>query len=63
MPVISDVYMVIFFGFGNHQIRLDQNTLKLFILQSSLSLSVAEEPGWLLTFTSVVNPFTHYLKT
>ena len=54
--------MVIFFGFGNHQIRLDQNTLKLFILQSSLSLSVAQQSLVVNLYFSG-HPFTHYLKT
>ena len=50
-------YMVICFGFGNHQIRLDQNTLNCLFY----NLHSPYPPGWLLTFTSVFSSPLHSL--
>ena len=52
--------MVICFGFGNHQIRLDQNTLNCLFYNLH-----SPYPPWLVVnlYFGVLHPFTHYLKT
>lgn len=48
--------MVIFFGLGNHQIRLYQNTLQCYFT----SFTFLIRQCWLLNCTSAFNPFTYY---